>query len=160
MDKQTLKNCDLVFAKTVTQWDEAIPLGNGQSGALIWGGPRQLRFSLDRVDIWDETIPEGVFQDQFSYADLTRLAREGRIEEIRRIYREPCELLLPTKLPAGKLLLDFDRDGNVESRLSLEAAIAEIRIGEDITLHSFLHATERVGMLRCTGSFQWNHRNQ
>ena len=63
------------------------------------------------------------------------------------------------KLPAGKLLLDFDRDGNVESRLSLEAAIAEIRIGEDITLHSFLHATERVGMLRCTGSFQWKLQN-
>ena len=38
------------FAET---WDEALPLGNGMLGALIWGDGRPLRISLDRADLWD-----------------------------------------------------------------------------------------------------------
>lgn len=52
--------CNLEFNKTITRWDEAIPLGNGLCGALIWGNSDGLRFSLDRGDIWDTTPFEGI----------------------------------------------------------------------------------------------------
>ena len=40
---------DLHFKYLATQWDEAIPLGNGMLGALIWQKDNRLRFSLDRA---------------------------------------------------------------------------------------------------------------
>ena len=39
-DKMPGKDCNLVFSKTIRRWDEAIPLGNGLMGALIWGDAR------------------------------------------------------------------------------------------------------------------------
>lgn len=46
-------NKDLKFSKLATRWDEAIPLGNGMLGALVWKKADKLRFSLDRADLWD-----------------------------------------------------------------------------------------------------------
>ena len=47
------------FAHAIRRWDEGLALGNGQTGCLIWGGPDELRFSLDRTDIWDTSVPYG-----------------------------------------------------------------------------------------------------
>ncbi|MEO6290599.1 MAG: hypothetical protein ABIO76_11790, partial [Ginsengibacter sp.] len=38
---------NLVFDSLPKRWDEAIPLGNGMLGALIWQKENMLRFSLD-----------------------------------------------------------------------------------------------------------------
>ena len=44
---------DLVFDYLASTWDEGIPLGNGMMGALIWQKDGNLRFALDRADLWD-----------------------------------------------------------------------------------------------------------
>ena len=36
----------------VDRWVDAIPLGNGQAGALLWGSGDELRVTLDRADYW------------------------------------------------------------------------------------------------------------
>jgi len=43
----------LRLAAPIVTWDEAIPLGNGLLGGLVWGGPSDLNISLDRGDLWD-----------------------------------------------------------------------------------------------------------
>ena len=49
-----LIDSDLKFKKLAVTWDEAIPLGNGMLGALIWKKRNnRLRVSLDRADLWD-----------------------------------------------------------------------------------------------------------
>jgi alpha-L-fucosidase 2 len=50
---QNETNHDLKFDTLARHWDEAIPLGNGMLGALIWQKGDHLRFSLDRADLWD-----------------------------------------------------------------------------------------------------------
>ena len=64
----------LYFDKSITRWDEAIPLGNGRLGALIWGGPEELRFSLDRTDIWDLSEPLNTEREDFTYENMVKLA--------------------------------------------------------------------------------------
>ena len=64
-ERSTIMNCKLTYTKPVTRWDEAIPLGCGQNGALIWGGPDHLRFSLDRTDIWDVSTPHNTDRPGF-----------------------------------------------------------------------------------------------
>lgn len=43
----------LQFNTIPTIWDEAIPLGNGIIGNLIWEKDGNLRLALDRADLWD-----------------------------------------------------------------------------------------------------------
>ena len=137
---------DLNFKKTITKWDEAIPLGNGHLGALIWGEATALRFSLDRADIWDLTPSPRIFEEDFTYRTIIRLAREGKEDEIRRKFSSIYRGMTPTKLPAGKLILGLPSKANVESGLSLKKAEAEIRTG-DIRLKCFIHAEKNFGLL-------------
>ncbi|NIO42386.1 MAG: hypothetical protein GTO41_20875, partial [Burkholderiales bacterium] len=39
----------LHYKTPATVWDEAMPLGNGLLGALVWGDGKPLRISLDRT---------------------------------------------------------------------------------------------------------------
>ena len=72
----------LTFKKTITKWDEGIPLGNGHLGALIWGKAEALRFSLDRADIWDLTPHPRIFEGDFTYQTMVQLVKEGKEEAI------------------------------------------------------------------------------
>ena len=45
---------NLQFDHLAAKWDEAMPLGNGLLGALVWQKQGRLRLSLDRADLWDE----------------------------------------------------------------------------------------------------------
>lgn len=139
-------SCDLQFQGAIQRWDEALPLGNGFCGALVWGPSEGLRFSLDRGDLWDPTPYNGVYQEEFSYANMVRLAREGKEDEIRRIFDTPYHYPVPTKLPAGKLILHFEKDLPQRSALSLATAEAQVWIGE-IQLRAFVHAEEPYGMI-------------
>ena len=47
-------NTNLVLMAPINSWDEAIPLGNGLLGGLLWGDKNTIRLSLDRGDLWDE----------------------------------------------------------------------------------------------------------
>ncbi len=147
MEKLPKSHCNLQFKKTVARWDEAIPLGNGLSGALLWGPSNGFRVSLDRGDIWDTTPYEGIQSEEFTYPNMVRLAKAGDIKSIRRIFDAPYNQPLPSKLPAGKLVFDFGFEENVESLLELSTATARIKIGE-LSLSAFLHATKRYGLIQ------------
>ena len=93
------------FDKTIASWDEAIPLGNGAIGCLIWGKSDALRLSLDRCDLWD-TADSPKINDEYCYKNLVKLARERNEKEIERIFDEPYSRPRPTKLPAGKIIIN------------------------------------------------------
>ncbi|MGZ3822246.1 MAG: glycoside hydrolase N-terminal domain-containing protein, partial [Mucilaginibacter sp.] len=63
---QTSKH-DLHFDTLAKRWDEAIPLGNGMLGTLVWQKGEHLRFSLDRADLWDLRPMKGLHRKEFSY---------------------------------------------------------------------------------------------
>lgn len=143
----------LHFKKTVTRWDEAVPLGNGQMGVLLWGEPQALRLSLDRADIWDYTPYPGIFEPEFSYQHMIELVKEGNQSEISRIFDKPYNYTTPCKLPAGKLVLRLNSRGNVESSLNLEEARAQLLIADgNIKIESFVHAKRKFGVLRINQS--------
>lgn len=142
-----LKEHNLHFRKTIGRWDEGIPLGNGHLGILIWGKADALRFSMDRADIWDPTPCPRIFEKDFTYQRIVRLVKEGKEEEIRRKFGDVYQNTTPSKLPAGKLILQLPSDADVESRLTLADARADINTGK-IHLESFIHATKRFGLIR------------
>ena len=81
---------NLRLAAPIRRWDEAIPLGNGLTGGLLWGGRDVLRLSLDRGDLWDERThgPKEWWKTQ-------TWAKGGPMWE------DAYDGATPTKLPAG-----------------------------------------------------------
>ncbi|KRF43706.1 hypothetical protein ASG93_01950 [Paenibacillus sp. Soil787] len=68
---------DLIFDQPITRWDEALPLGNGLTGCLLWGNGKPLRFSLDRGDLWDLRLTPEVLDAGFTYAGMIECVRRG-----------------------------------------------------------------------------------
>jgi alpha-L-fucosidase 2 len=64
---QTVIKHGLHFSELASTWDEAIPLGNGMVGSLIWQKGEHLRMSLDRADLWDMRPMKDIHRKEFSY---------------------------------------------------------------------------------------------
>lgn len=74
----TPSDSDMVFPALSKVWDEAIPLGNANVGALVWQKGGSLRMSLDHYDLWDlrPTDEYDSSNPEFSYDWLKRIIRE------------------------------------------------------------------------------------
>lgn len=141
---------DLRFAAPIGRWDEALPLGNGMTGALIWGDGQPLVLSLDRADLWDlRPVPEWQ-HPECNYATMRRWVAEGRLTALHRLFAEPYDRNPgPTKIPAGRLVL---RTPAVQgSRLRLTDATASVALSGGANLEIITCATAPVGCLRCLG---------
>ncbi|MFQ9504366.1 MAG: hypothetical protein ACLR1G_11010 [Alistipes indistinctus] len=95
---------DLVFDSLAGKWDEAVPLGNGQVGALVWQKGDRLRFSLDRVDLWDLRPTEGMTWDKPVYDWICEQWQNNTYGTVQELLDEPYgRLPAPSKIPAGAL---------------------------------------------------------
>ena len=104
-----LKDYGLKFNKSIKRWDEAIPLGNGSIGSLIYGnGP--LKIAVDRIDLWDNRPIESVYKKDFKYKDYVRacLGSEEDWEYKINKYDIRPRTNYPTKLSAGRIILDLN----------------------------------------------------
>jgi hypothetical protein len=50
--RKLVSRADLVYEKPVARSEEGIPIGNGRMGSLVWTTPTQLRFQINRVDVY------------------------------------------------------------------------------------------------------------
>lgn len=144
---------NLRFDSLAERWDEAVPLGNGMVGALIWNEDGVLRFSLDRADLWDNR-PVAEYEDpKLNYAWMLGRVNDSDIasihQQIDRPYdRDPA----PTKIPAGRLEFDQSEWGDVNSaELNLSNALCTVKWNSGVRLCSFVHATEPIGWIHITG---------
>ncbi|WP_018758333.1 glycosyl hydrolase family 95 catalytic domain-containing protein [Paenibacillus terrigena] len=147
---------DLLFEQPIARWDEALPLGNGLTGCLLWGNGAPLRFSLDRGDLWDLRLAPEVHEVGFTYAEMIdcvkRGDQEGLLNRFDRIYEK---YPYPTKLPAGRLELNFRQPADqIISNLVLQEACANIEMtfgDRTVTVSSYLHAVNGLGYIRIVG---------
>ena len=97
---------NLVLTAPIATWDEAIPLGNGLMGGLLWGGGATLRLSLDRGDLWDERPADGMRWDLFTYANLIEKVGEQDYKYIDDVFDRAYRDAHPSKIPAGRVEID------------------------------------------------------
>lgn len=154
-----LRRFDIKSEKTITSWDEGLPLGNGKLGCLIYGN-NPLRLSLDRGDLWDARPNPATLEKAFNYENLIRLSlsenEKEQAERTRLFERIYDEKPYPSKITAGRIELGFGSE-NVRSRLRIGTGIAEIR-GEKWRAQAFMHATRFIGVMKITGDFTLNLR--
>jgi hypothetical protein len=131
-------------------WDEALPLGNGILGALVWGDGAPLKISLDRTDLWDlRPVPEYNSPD-YTFKKMIEWHHAGRHDDLVRLYEQPYRRPeSPTKIPAGRIELTFP--GNpafVNANLWLPHATATVELQNRVHVSVQVHATQPVGLIR------------
>ena len=72
----------LWYNKPATNWNEALPLGNGFMGAMCFGGTLVDRYQLNLDSLWHGTFRDRINPDaKESIPVIRKLIREGRITE-------------------------------------------------------------------------------
>jgi alpha-L-fucosidase 2 len=149
---QPLPEHGLHYKKAATVWDEAMPLGNGLLGALVWGDGKPLRISLDRTDLWDlRPVPE-FHSEEYSYELMRQWVKEGRIDDLHRLYDKPYWYPGPTKIPAGRIEITLE-DKNLfhSAELNLKRAAVRMEMADGAGVKVFVHAAKTVGMILIEG---------
>ncbi len=143
----------LTLTAPIATWDEAVPLGNGLLGGLLWGGEGTLRLSLDRGDLWDERPAPGDPLRHFTYAELRRLVAARDSAGISKIVDVPYACDHPTKIPAGRLELDL-APGQTASAFELDLATAtgHAVLAGGGAVEAFFSADQPVALLRVPGA--------
>ena len=149
----------LWYTQPAARWEEALPIGNGRLGGMVFGGTRSERIQLNEDTLW-----AGFPRDTVNYQALRHLraAREllfaGRYTEAEELIRR--KMLGPDTepyLPLGDLYLDHEEpaqaaaDAEYVRELDLDAAVARTRYrlgGVGYTREAFVSAPEQVLAVR------------
>ncbi len=140
---------NLDFSEPAMVWDEAHPMGNGLLGALVWGDGHPLKISLDRTDLWDlRPVPQYESED-YSYERMRQWVKEGRIEDLHRLYDDPYRNPGPTKIPAGRIELKLE-EGLVfeQAELDISTAVSRMRFDTGAAVEVRVHAVRPVGLIQ------------
>lgn len=138
---------DLEFKDLAASWDEGMPLGNAVVGALVWQKEGRLRFSLDRIDLWDLRPTEFVGTNIFRFKWVKEQLDNNNYGEVNRQLDGPYDQLpAPSKIPGAGLEFDTSSLGEVESnRLCLKNAVCEVRWKNGAVMQTFVHAYRPLG---------------
>src|SRR4030042_3171080 len=128
-------NLMIGFTRPGEQWDNALPVGNGRLGAMVFGGVEAERIQLNEESVWtgkdeDYHNPESLE----GLKTVRKLLFEGKYTEAQKIAQEKImgkvdPSGLHTYQTLGDLTLFFYQYRNVSDyrrELDLETAIARV----------------------------------
>ncbi len=134
----------------IKSWDEAIPLGNGMTGILMWGEGSELKLSVDRADLWDNREVLDTKKD--TYAKIIEWQGQGKHKKIYEIFDKPYDTIAyPTKLPGGRLVVNLGRGNKLdEFSLSFKTGVGQATFKNKQTreLELFFAQKDPVAFLR------------
>ncbi|MBS1577294.1 MAG: glycoside hydrolase N-terminal domain-containing protein [Bacteroidetes bacterium] len=139
------KKYNLKFDHLANRWDEAMPLGNGMLGALVWQRQGKLRLSLDRADLWDER--KAMDLSKFNFKDVERWVRSDKYDSAHLLGDYPYDNIpYPTKLPAAAMEFNIEQLGNVISNeLDLATALNTVQFESGVVFRCYIHASQNAG---------------
>ena len=138
---------DLQFSSFATTWDEGIPLGNATLGALLWEKDSALRFSLDRIDLWDLRPTDSLSGPNYKFSWIKEHVRSGNYLPVQKKFDWPYDRLpAPSKIPGAAIEFSMKELGTPESvHLFVKNAVCKVEWKNGTTLHTFVHANRPIG---------------
>lgn len=134
---QAQQNLKLNYNKPAENWNEALPIGNGKLGAMVFGGATQEHLQLNEETIWagepGNNVPKNTFD---SIQKVRRLINEGQFEKAQDLTNNTYPRTAPKDLnygmpyqTMGDLFLDFKGHENFKNynrSLDIEKAISTV----------------------------------
>src|ERR1700758_5025982 len=154
----------LHFAQPASKWPDALPVGNGRLGAMVFGAPGLERLHLNEESIWDGEPNRDRNNPNAATAipRIRELLLAGNIAEAQALAVSDV-LSIPRRMPCyqtlGDLHLDFSPMGlatdttveNYRLQLDLDTAIATVTFrhnGVTYTREIFSSAPAQVIVVR------------
>jgi alpha-L-fucosidase 2 len=147
----------LWYRRPASRWEEALPLGNGRLGAMVFGRVGQERLQLNEDTLWSGApyTPDRP-EAQAALPEVRRLIDEGRYKEATelagaRMMARPLEQMTYGSL--GDLLIEFEDAEAPQAyrrELDLDTAIATVvheTAGTAIRREAFVSAPDQVMVL-------------
>src|SRR5690606_7300158 len=149
----------LWYPRPATRWVEALPLGNGRLGAMVWGGGRSERLQLNEDTLYAgrpyDPVPDGALE---ALPEVRRLLFAGRHAEAEAL-ADATMMGAPRKQmpyqPLGDLCLDFLEVSDLDDyrrELDLDRAVATTSFGSgwklEHTREAFVSAEDQFLAVR------------
>ncbi len=127
-------------------WAQGAPLGNGDFGALVYGGPENLTFVLGKQDLWvRRTERSYAFPPDVHFSDLLRVYREQDRETFQRWTtgdgRRPYQFAAGHLTTAGMLRLHLSEPAG------LQCFEQELDLAEATCYHRWLAPCQGYGYM-------------
>ena len=148
----------LWYREPAKKWVEALPLGNGRIGAMVFGGVNEERLQLNEGTLWAGGPYDPVNPDaKDALPEVRRLVFDGKYTEAKRLVEAKVMARPLKQMPyqtVGDLLLNFPEAASVENYrrvLDLTTATATVDYtseGVRYTREVFASAPDRVIAMR------------
>jgi len=125
----------LWYDKPASDWNEALPVGNGRLGAMVFGGVNRERIQLNEETVWSK---QGGYEDSDGGEAIPRVREllfDGKYKEAQDL---AVEELLQKRLPTGTnayqtlgdITIEYDDSSEVSDyRRELRLDSALVRVG-------------------------------
>jgi alpha-L-fucosidase 2 len=143
------------------KWLDAMPIGNGYMGAMVFGGIQQERIGLNESSFWSGRPHDYNDTNAIKYFSKIRdLVFAGKFQEAEKMADDHFWGIPKAQQayePIGDLLLKFDGAENVQDyrrELDMETGVATVRykVGDAVlTREVFMSYPERVLVVRISG---------
>ncbi len=135
---QTDKDTDLVlwYKTPAANWNEALPVGNGKLGAMIFGGINEERLQLNEESVWTRN---GKIEDKKVakkyIPEIRKMLFAGKITEAQKL---TIDKILSPRLPTGtnayqslgNIRMEFENYGRIQDysrELDLKTALVKVK---------------------------------
>ena len=150
----------LWYDTPATEWTQALPLGNGRQGAMLFGVPAEEHLQLNEDTLWTGGPHDYTNPDAAKYLpEMRRLILEGKENEAEKLGGEHL-MSIPERLqsyqPLGDLRLTFpghDKAEDYRRELDLSRAVAKVSYrvnGATYTREVFASYPDNVIVVRLT----------
>lgn len=150
----------LWYRQAASNWNEALPIGNGRLGGMVFGGVREERIQLNEDSIWtgkkmNRINPEAAK----AIPEVRRLLLAGKIREAevladKAIIAKPRRM--PPYQPLGDLWLRFsgiEAETDYRRELDLDSGVARVSFtagNAKFTREVFASAVDQLIVIRLT----------
>jgi alpha-L-fucosidase 2 len=145
----------LWYRRPATVWAEALPIGNGRLGAMVFGGIETDRLALNEDTLWSGSPKPWNNRDAKKVLpEVRRLVDEEKYHEADALSKKMQGPYNQSYQPLGNLILKFNVPGSAadyQRELDLDRAIASVcyRAGDaTFTREVFSSAKDRVIVVR------------
>ncbi len=159
----------LRYNEPASDWNEALPLGSGALGAMVYGGVQLERIALNEETLWSGSAWDDTNADALeALPEVRRLLMEGRPREAQEL-AEARMMARPLRQPPyqtlGELWLEEVEEcvepDRYSRQLDLDSAAARMecsRNGQTLLRECFVHSSRPLFVMRIRSSAPINLR--
>jgi alpha-L-fucosidase 2 len=150
----------LFYRQPAKEWVEALPIGNGRLGGMVFGGVPAERIQLNEDTFWSGGPYDPIHDEALQYLPRVRqLLREGRYREAQdladqKLMGRPRHLQAYQPLGDLRLVMDgHDEPTDYRRELDLDRAVVRVRYrigGTTFTREVFSSAPDQSIVVRLT----------